>query len=157
MTLTDLDKKIIMELQAGLPLASRPFRELAQRLGISEAELLARVQALQQNGFMRRIGAALRHRRVGFKANAMIVWDIPEEIINEVGEQMAKLPEVTHCYQRLSLPQWPYNFYTMVHGHSQEECQQIADKISAIAGVTNYRLLYSVAELKKSSMKYFMD
>lgn len=157
MTLTDLDKKIIMELQAGLPLVSRPFRELAQRLGISEAELLARVQAYQQNGFMRRIGAALRHRRVGFKANAMIVWDIPEEIINEVGEQMAKLPEVTHCYQRLSLPQWPYNFYTMVHGHSQEECQQIADKISAIAGVTNYRLLYSVAELKKSSMKYFMD
>lgn len=157
MTLTDLDKKIVMELQAGLPLVSRPFMEIAQRLGISEAELMDRVQALKESGFMRRIGAALRHHRVGFKANAMIVWDIPEEIINEVGEQMAKLPEVTHCYQRVSLPQWPYNFYTMVHGHSKEECQQIAAKLSEIAGVTNYRLLYSVAELKKSSMKYFMD
>lgn len=157
MTLTDLDKKIVMELQAGLPLVSRPFMELAQRLGISEAELMDRVQAIKQSGLMRRIGAALRHHRVGFKANAMIVWHIPEEIIIEVGEQMAKLPEVTHCYQRASLPQWPYNFYTMVHGHSREECQQIAAKLSEIAGVTNYRLLYSVAELKKSSMKYFMD
>ncbi|WP_459909535.1 siroheme decarboxylase subunit beta [Desulfotomaculum defluvii] len=157
MTLTDLDKKIVMELQSGLPLESRPFEVLAHRLGISEEEFITRVHAIQQAGIMRRIGAALRHHRVGFSANAMIVWQIPEDMIIEVGEQMAKLAEVTHCYQRVSLPQWPYNFYTMVHGHSQEECQHIAEKLSAIAGVKDYRLLYSVAELKKSSMKYFMD
>ncbi|ABO50674.1 transcriptional regulator, AsnC family [Desulforamulus reducens MI-1] len=157
MTLTDLDKKIVIELQAGLPLVSRPFETLARKLDITEEELITRVHAIQQAGIMRRIGAALRHHRVGFKANAMIVWQISEDKILEVGEQMAKLPEVTHCYQRAALPQWPYNFYTMVHGQSREECQNIAVRLSEIAGVTNYRLLYSVTELKKSSMKYFMD
>ncbi|GAB6157763.1 Lrp/AsnC family transcriptional regulator [Desulfotomaculum varum] len=157
MTLSELDKRIIMELQAGLPLVSRPFEALAKRLGITEEEFLARVHAIQQAGIMRRIGAALRHHRVGYTANAMIVWQIPEEKIVEVGERMAQLPEVTHCYQRAALPQWPYNFYTMIHGRSREACRQIAEKLADIAGVDNYRLLYSVAELKKSSMKYFMD
>lgn len=157
MTLSELDQRIVMELQSGLPLVSRPFEALARRLGITEEEFLARVHAIQQAGIMRRIGAALRHHRVGFTANAMIVWQIPEEKIVEVGEQMSQLPEVTHCYQRVSLPQWPYNFYTMVHGHSREECRRIAEQLAQIAGVNDYRLLYSVAELKKSSMKYFMD
>ncbi len=157
MTLSELDQRIVMELQSGLPLVSRPFEALARRLGISEEEFLARVHAIQQAGIMRRIGAALRHHRVGFTANAMIVWQIPEEKIGEVGEQMSQLPEVTHCYQRVSLPQWPYNFYTMVHGHSREECRRIAEQLAQIAGVNDYRLLYSVAELKKSSMKYFLD
>lgn len=157
MTLSELDKQIVMELQSGLPLVSRPFEALAHRLGISEEEFISRVHAIQQAGIMRRIGAALRHRRVGYTANAMIVWQIPEENIGEVGEKFSKLPEITHCYQRRALPQWPYNFYTMVHGHSREECQQIAERLAQISGINTYRLLYSVAELKKSSMKYFMD
>lgn len=157
MQLSELDKKIVMELQSGLPLVSRPFEALAQRVGITEKEFIDRVHAIQRAGIMRRIGAALRHHRVGFTANAMIVWQIPEDKIQEVGEQLSQLPEVTHCYQRVSLPQWPYNFYTMVHGHSREECKNIAERLSKISGVTNYRLLFSVAELKKSSMKYFMD
>ncbi|MEW6698202.1 MAG: Lrp/AsnC family transcriptional regulator [Bacillota bacterium] len=157
MTLSELEQRIVMELQGGLPLVSRPFEALAGRLGLSEDEFLARVHAIHRAGIMRRIGAALRHHRVGFTANAMIVWQIPEEKIVEVGEQLSKLPEVTHCYQRMSLPQWPYNFYTMVHGRSREECRQTAEKLAQIAGESNYRLLYSVAELKKSSMKYFMD
>ena len=157
MNLSELDKQIVVELQSGLPLVSRPFAVLAGRLGISEEEFISRVHAIQQAGIMRRIGAALRHRRVGYTANAMIVWQIPEEKISAVGEEFSHLPEITHCYQRVSLPQWPYNFYTMVHGHSRAECQQIAERLAQIAGVNQYRVLYSVAELKKSSMKYFMD
>ncbi|AEG59892.1 AsnC family transcriptional regulator [Desulforamulus ruminis] len=157
MELSELDKQIVKELQAGLPLVNRPFQALAQRVGLTEEEFLARVHAIQQAGIMRRIGAALRHRRVGFTANAMIVWQMPEDRVQEMGERMSRLKEVTHCYQRASLPQWPYNFYTMVHGHSREECERIAKKLAELAGVNTYRLLYSVAELKKSSMKYFMD
>lgn len=157
MELSELDKQIVKELQAGLPLVNRPFQALAQRVDLTEEEFLARVHAIQQAGIMRRIGAALRHRRVGFTANAMIVWQMPEDRVQEMGERMSRLKEVTHCYQRASLPQWPYNFYTMVHGHSREECERIAEKLAELAGVNNYRLLYSVAELKKSSMKYFMD
>ena len=157
MELSELDKQIVKELQAGLPLVNRPFQALAQRVGLTEEEFLARVHAIQQTGIMRRIGAALRHRRVGFTANAMIVWQMPEDRVQEMGERMSQLKEVTHCYQRASLPHWPYNFYTMVHGHSREECERIAQKLAELAGVNTYRLLYSVAELKKSSMKYFMD
>ncbi|WP_003541140.1 AsnC family transcriptional regulator [Desulfotomaculum nigrificans] len=157
MELSDLDKQIVKELQSGLPLVKRPFAVLARRLGISEEELFQRVQALQQAGIMRRIGAALRHHKVGFTANAMIVWQVPEEKIEEVGQMFSQLPEVTHCYQREELPHWPFNFYTMVHGRNRETCEQIAARLSQLAGISNYRLLYSVAELKKSSMKYFMD
>lgn len=157
MELSELDKQIVKELQAGLPLVNRPFQVLARRVGLTEEEFLSRVHAIQQAGIMRRIGAALRHRRVGFSANAMVVWQIPEERIIEVGNRMSKLPEVTHCYQRTSLPNWPYNFYTMIHGHSREECHKIAEKLSQLSEVSTYRLLFSVAELKKSSMKYFMD
>ncbi len=157
MDLSELDKQIIKELQNGLPLVSRPFQVLAQRVGITEDEFLARMHGIQRAGIMRRIGAALRHRHVGFTANAMIVWQIPEDRIVDTGNRMAQLPEVTHCYQRATLPHWPYNFYTMVHGHNREECQKIAERLAEISGASTYRLLYSLAELKKSSMKYFMD
>lgn len=157
MALSELDKQIVKELQAGLPLVKKPFEVLARRVGISEEEFIARIHAIQQQGIMRRIGAALRHRSVGFVANAMIVWYVPEEKIEDVGKLMAGLPEVTHCYQRKPAPDWPYNFYTMVHGHSCEECEKLAEKLASLSGVSEYRLLFSVAELKKSSMKYFMD
>lgn len=157
MALSELDMQIVKELQSGLPLVTKPFEVLARRVGISEEEFIARVHAIQQQGIMRRIGAALRHRKVGFVANAMIVWQIPEEKIEAVGKLMAGLPEVTHCYQRASAPQWPYNLYTMVHGHNREECRVTAEKLAELVGVKQYRLLFSVAELKKSSMKYFMD
>ncbi|RYD01983.1 hypothetical protein N752_26385 [Desulforamulus aquiferis] len=126
-------------------------------MGISEEEFIQRVHAIQQQGVLRRIGAALRHRKVGFVANAMIVWSVPEDRIEEIGSQMAGIPEVTHCYQRKTAPDWPYNFYTMIHGHNREECEKTAKKLAEAIGIAKYRLLFSVAELKKSSMKYFMD
>jgi DNA-binding Lrp family transcriptional regulator len=155
----DEDKKLIVELQRGLPLVSRPFAELGERVGLSEAEVIQRVQAWQDAGALRRLGAALRHRTVGYMANAMLVWRIPEDRIGEVGEKFAALPEVTHCYERVVLPEWPYNLYTMVHAATQEECLALAEKLAGLAGVSasEYDVLYSYAELKKSSMDYFAD
>lgn len=155
--LTKLDKQIIRELQAGLPLVPRPFADLGAKVGLTEDQLLAKVQELKSNGYLRRIGAALRHHRVGYVANAMIVWRVPEDKVVEVGNTLAKLPEVTHCYQRKTWPEWPYNFYTMIHMSTVEECYAKAKEMAEMVGVTDYKLLFSTKELKKSSMRYFMD
>ncbi|ADG82005.1 siroheme decarboxylase subunit beta [Thermincola potens] len=154
---TELDKQIIRELQEDLPLTSRPYKVIADKIGITEEELLAKVQEFVDKGIIRRFGAALRHREVGFTANAMVVWDVPDEKTREVGAIMAGFPEVSHCYQRPRYPGWPYNMFTMVHGLSKEECEATAARIAERTGIKKYDLLYSTAELKKDSMKYFME
>lgn len=153
--LSDLDVQIIKELQNGLPLAGRPYKIIGDRLKMSEEELINRVRVLIENGIIRRFGAAVRHQDLGFKANAMVVWDVPDDNINDVGGKMAGFREVTHCYQRPRYPKWPYNLFTMVHGRSREECAKIAGEISQAVGISGYELLFSTAELKKISMRYF--
>lgn len=153
--LSDLDVQIIKELQNGLPLAGRPYKIIGDRLKMSEEELINRVRVLIENGIIRRFGAAVRHQDLGFKANAMVVWDVPDDNINDVGGKMAGFREVTHCYQRPRYPKWPYSLFTMVHGRSREECARIAGEISQAVGISGYELLFSTAELKKISMRYF--
>ncbi len=153
--LSDQDRRIIKELQNGLPLASRPYQIIGFRLKMSEEELINRVRHLIKNGVIRRLGAAVRHQDLGFKANAMVVWDVPDDKICEVGGNMAEFREVTHCYQRPRQANWPYNLFTMVHGHSRGECARIAEKIAQAVGMNKYDLLFSTAELKKISMRYF--
>lgn len=153
--LSEQDVQIIKELQNGLPLAGRPYKIIADRLKMSEEELINRVRVLIENGIIRRFGAAVRHQDLGFKANAMVVWDVPDDNANDVGGKMAGFREVTHCYQRPRYPNWPYNLFTMVHGRSREECARIAGEISRAVGVDRYELLFSTAELKKISMRYF--
>lgn len=153
--LSDQDVQIIKELQNGLPLAGRPYKIIGDRLKMSEEELINRVRHLIENGIIRRFGAAVRHQDLGFKANAMVVWDVPDDNVNDVGGKMAGFREVTHCYQRPRYPKWPYNLFTMVHGRSREECAKIAGEISQAVGISGYELLFSTAELKKISMRYF--
>lgn len=155
---SEREKEVIRELQAGIPLASRPYRALAERLRMSEEELLARIKDFLDRGVIRRFGAVVRHQELGYTANALVVWEVPEGRIEEVGRLMAGFDEVTHCYQRPPrLPHWPYNLFTMVHGHSPADCRDIAVRLSRASGVENYRLLFSVAELKKSCMNYFLE
>jgi len=155
--LNKLDRALIRELQKGLPLVSRPFQTIAQKLQISEAEVLARVQELIDRGVIRRFGAAVRHQDLGYVANAMVVWPVPDERVREAGRIMASFPGVTHCYERVRAPGWPYNLYTVIHGRTEEECRETAARIAAAAGVDDYQILFSTAELKKSSMKYFVE
>ena len=106
---------------------------------------------------MRRLGATLNHRKIGFHSNAMVVWKVPEEKIKESSSLMASLPQVSHCYQRVTLSDWSYNIYTMIHGQTEAECEKIAETIANAVDIRDYCILYSTAELKKSSMKYFSD
>lgn len=153
--LDDLDKKIIALIQGDLPLTEQPYVRLAQALGISEELLLERIRSLKAQGIIRRFGATLRHQKAGFRANAMIAWQVPEQKIEETGTIMAQYKEVSHCYQRITHPDWPYNLYTMVHGNDEEACRQIAQKIALATGIKDYIVLFSEKEFKKTSMNYF--
>lgn len=150
-----MDKRVIQLVQGDLPVHPRPFAILAEKLGISEEEFVARLRSLKEQGVIRRFGATLRHQEAGFSSNAMVAWKVPEERIKEVGKRLAKFREVTHCYQRRTDRHWPYNVYTMIHGDDETECYRIARRMSEETGVEAYVLLFSEKEFKKTSMQYF--
>jgi DNA-binding Lrp family transcriptional regulator len=152
---SEREKRLINSLQEDLPIVSRPFAGIAQRLHMDEEELLSRIRALVADGTIRRFGATLRHQRSGYEANAMVVWQVEPAEIDRVGTIFASFREVTHCYQRSPLPGWPYPVFTMIHGRSRSECRQIAGRMAQEAGIDHYRLLFTVEELKKTTMAYF--
>jgi len=155
MVLSETDKKIILLVQEDIPLTSRPFKEMAEKLKMTEEEFLAQVEDLRRRGYIRRFGAHVRHRNAGIGYNALILWAVPENEAERIGQSLADIPEVTHCYQRPPFTAKGYNIFTMVHGRSQEELRLLAEKISAHVGLDTYEMLFSTEEFKKSSMKLF--
>ena len=151
----ELEKRIIALIQGDLPLDPRPFAMMAKSLGITEDAFVEKVKSLKKRGIIRRFGATLRHQGAGFSSNAMVAWLVPDERVEEVGKVMADFQEVTHCYQRRPQKGWKYNLYTMVHGDNRDECLQIARRLSQQAGISEYILLFSEKEFKKTSMEYF--
>ncbi|UCG11457.1 MAG: AsnC family transcriptional regulator [Deltaproteobacteria bacterium] len=154
---TSLEKKIIHELQQDLPVVDRPFAVVAEKLKVSETELLEKIRELIADGTIRRFGATLRHQRSGYDANAMVVWEVESERLDKVGAIFASFREVSHCYQRPALADWPYRLFTMIHGRSPQECRQIAKRMAETAGVESYSLLFTMEELKKTTMVYFSE
>lgn len=155
--LDELDKKIIVIMQEDFPLVAEPYREIAEKLGISEDELLTRLQGYRQSGKIRKMGAVLRHREVGYAANALCAWIVPEERIEEIGNLLAQDAIISHLYGRVPQSDWPYNFYTMLHAHNREECKAIAADIANRTGLKDYVMLFSTREWKKISMQYFKE
>lgn len=155
--LTGEDIALVRALQGDLPASLTPFADLAEDVQLTEQEVLQRVNNLIQVGAMRRFGAVLRHQKAGFIANAMGVWRVPEDQVIEVGKVMASFKEVSHCYQRPTLPDWPYNLFTMVHGRSAEDCKNVIERIADATGIQEHGMLFSTKELKKTSMQYFME
>jgi DNA-binding Lrp family transcriptional regulator len=156
-TVSDLDKVVIRQLQEDLPIESRPFQALAERIGLDEEQLFGIAKSLQERGFMRRIAAILYHRRAGFRANGMGVWAVSEDDVVRIGEQMGTFQNVSHCYRRPTYPDWPYNVFTMVHGQSTEQCEEVLRAISRTTGVTEYISLYSTREYKKVRLLFYTD
>lgn len=156
-TVSELDKKIIKALQGDFPLVAEPYQVLAEQAGVSKELFLKRVKVLEAEQKIRKMGAVLRHREVGFSANVLVAWEVPNDRLDEVAKQMAKNPAVSHCYDRNTAPDWPYNLYTMVHGHSREECEKIAAELGEEVQITKRVMLYSKKEWKKTAMQYFVD
>lgn len=149
------DIAVILELQEDIQLIHEPFKSMAQNLGISQERLFDMAKELVQKGKMRRFAAILHHRRAGFMANAMGVWNVPPDQIDEMGSMMAKFKAVSHCYRRPTYPDWPYALFSMVHGKTEEECEKILETIAQETGIKDHQALYSTTEYKKTRMKYF--
>jgi siroheme decarboxylase len=147
-----IDGEILVALQEGISLEIRPFREIARKLGIPEDEVVNRIHGLLDDGTIRRICARINHRNLGIIYNAMVVWKVPVEAVEKTGAIMAGYPEVTHCYERECVPgRWDYNLYTVLHGYSKDEVEWHIRQLSAFTGITGYKILYSVKELKRVS------
>jgi DNA-binding Lrp family transcriptional regulator len=154
--LTEHDKEFIRELQKDLAVIPEPFKELADNLGITTAELFAKAKEYEDIGIMRRFAAILRHRDAGFVANGMVVWHVPEDKIDEVGFKLAAFPQVSHCYRRPVYPDWRFNLFSMVHARSLDAAEKMAVEMSETIGMKDYQILFSSREFKKERVRYFV-
>jgi len=151
-----LDRRIVMATQAGLPLDVRPYHWLAAELGVDAAIVMERLRGMLADGRIRRIGVVPNHYRLGYSANGMSVWDVSDEDIQAIGTQVGALDIVSHCYHRpRRLPDWPYNLFAMVHGHSQAEVRDKVNQIAQLLGdrIRQHDVLFSTRILKKTGLR----
>ena len=152
----ELDRRIVMATQAGLPLDLRPYHWLAAELGVDAEIVMERFRDMLADGRIRRIGVVPNHYRLGYSANGMSVWDVPDEELRTIGTQVGGLDIVSHCYHRpRHLPDWPYNLFAMVHGHSQAEVRDKIGQIAQLLGdkVRQHEVLFSTRILKKTGLR----
>lgn len=154
---TEEDKDFIRELQKDMEIIDEPFVKAANNLGITENELFEKMKYYEEIGVMRRFAAILRHRQVGFTANGMIVWKVPEKKISAVGAKLGAFPQVSHCYERPTYPDWPYNVFSMIHCKTHDEAHEMAKTIQDQIDVDDYRILFSSREFKKTRVEYFVE
>ena len=154
---TEQDKDFIRELQKDMEIIDEPFVKAAKNLGITEDEVFAKMKHYEDVGVMRRFAAILRHRQVGFTANGMIVWKVPEDRITSVGETLGSFPQVSHCYERPTYDDWPYNVFSMIHCKTHDEAYDVAKTIQNQIDVSEYKILFSSREFKKTRVEYFVE
>jgi DNA-binding Lrp family transcriptional regulator len=155
-SLDELDRRIVLATQAGLLLDPRPYHWLARELGESPEQIMERITAMLADGRIRRIGVVPNHYRLGYVANGMSVWDVPDDFVRSVGREVGELEIVSHCYHRpRQMPDWPYNLFAMVHGHSQDEVRRKVGKIAEQLGarVRGFDILFSTRILKKTGLR----
>ena len=152
----ETDRRIIRATQAGLPLTARPYHAIAKVLELDPGEVMERMRAMLRSGVIRRIGVVPNHYALGFRANGMAVWDVPDERVHELGRKIGDLDFVSHCYLRpRHLPLWPYNLFAMVHGRCRDEVERKTATIAELLGEDDRRhlVLYSTRILKKTGLR----
>jgi len=154
--LTAAEKKVARLLQFDIPLVSRPFQETGKVCGQSEQEVLNTTHRLLQEGYMRRFGAILRHQKAGYTENALVVWAVPPDQIEETGETLAAFSFVSHCYARHPAFQNKYNLFTMLHTQN-DNIAAIIDKMAGSINNRDFLILESLQEYKKISPEYFAN
>lgn len=157
MAVSEADRRLLCALAEGLPLEQRPYAALARRLEMSEAEVFERLRRLCEAGVVSRFGVILRHRELGYRANAMTVWDVPDAEVEAAGRRLATLPFVTLSYRRpRRLPRWPYNLFAMIHGQDRESVERLIEEASQAAGLTDHprAVLFSRRRFKQRGALY---
>jgi len=156
--LTETDRRLLATIQNGLPLVTRPFAEIGMRIGLADTDVIARLEYLKQAGIIRRFGVVVRHHEVGYGANAMVVWDVPDEQVRELGRCLAEFDFITLCYRRpRRLPQWRYNLYCMIHGKTREDVLSNLEWMvnrCGLQGLT-HEVLFSRRRFKQRGAVYF--
>ncbi len=157
MVLSDADRRLVAEIQGGLPLSSHPYAEVGERIGMREQEVIDRIAHLQREGVIKRLGIVVRHHELGYTANAMVVWDVPDARLDEVGEKLSNESCVTLCYQRpRCLPGWPYNLFSMIHGKDRQRVLNYIESIIEVQGLAGipYKVLFSGRRFKQRGARY---
>ncbi|MCP3670394.1 MAG: Lrp/AsnC family transcriptional regulator [Gammaproteobacteria bacterium] len=157
MVLNEIDAILVSKIQGGLPLVSHPYAEVARQIGISEQEVINRISSMQESGIIKRMGIIVRHHELGYTANAMVVWDVPEERLEEVGEKIGSKSCVTLCYQRpRRLPDWPYNLFCMIHGQQRERVLSFIETMVKEEGLEDipHKVLFSGRRFKQRGARY---
>ncbi len=153
---TEQEKAILCIVQDNLPDSATPYADIATQVGCTEEEVIELLSKLVDDGAIRRFGASIKHQKTGWNNNAMVAWIATEDEVEECGNKAAKHSNISHCYFRpSSANDWPYTLYTMIHGRSAEECEQVILEVQQLTGLKDFAVLDSIKELKKTSMKYF--
>ncbi|WP_277541949.1 siroheme decarboxylase subunit beta [Haloarcula laminariae] len=151
-----LDRRLLLEIQDGFPLSATPYRDIAAAVGADVDDVLAAIEGLLDDGCVKRIGCVVNHITTGFDNNCMVVWDVPDDRLDELGERVGTLPYVTLCYHRPRRPEqdWPYNLFTMIHGRDADAVDEKIDELSTAYLPVDHDRLYSTATLKQTGARY---
>ncbi len=155
--LDDANWQLIAMIQNGLPLADRPYEKIARQLGVSEDEIVARISALLDGGLIKRFGVVVRHHELGYRENAMVVWDVPDNQVHSIARQIKSYSFVTLCYRRArQLPEWPYNLFCMIHGKSRDQVMRYLEEMIDTHNWHFYQreVLFSKRRFKQSAANY---
>lgn len=152
--ISDREKQIARRLQKDILVVSRPFQDIAHATGATEEEVLQITGDFFDRRWIRKFSAIVRHQKIGFTRNAMVVWAVPEERVDAVGKTLASFREITHCYERKPLFLDKYNLFSMIHLKDAEP-ESFIRGMAAQLDIPDYQILLSEEELKKSSMEYF--
>ncbi len=153
----ETDRRLIAAIQGGLPLVAEPYRAVGEAIGLSEQEVIERITALRAEGVIKRMGVVVRHHELGYRANAMVVWNVPDEQVGVLGECMGRFDFVTLCYQRRRyLPEWPYNLYCMIHGSSRDDVLDHVQQLVGECGLGEipHEVLFSCRRFKQNGARY---
>lgn len=154
-----VDRQLIVAVQQGLPITSRPYLAIAQQLAITEQEVIDRLARLKQQGLIKRFGVIVQHRKLGYQANAMVVWAIPDEVVDNIGRKLSQESFVNLCYQRPRRENWHYNLYCMIHGKSRDtvlaQLQQLIE--THVLADFDYQVLFSRRCFKQRGAIYAIE
>ena len=155
--ITTEDRALIKIVQRGLPIASRPYAEIAKQLDTTEQDVITRLQYLMDKGAIKRYGVVVRHKELGYTSNGMVVWDVPDDKVEEIGMCIGKYSSVTLSYRRpRRLPEWSYNLFTMIHGSNREEVEKKVEEIVDSCGLQDVKhtILFSTRRFKQRGASY---
>ncbi|MBN1435992.1 MAG: hypothetical protein JW936_02860 [Sedimentisphaerales bacterium] len=156
-TLTPIDKALIRRLQQNIPIQPEPFNLIAAELNTDISFVLQSITTWKAAGIIRRFGASIHHRQAGFNANGMIVLQLPDQLLDQAGTQLAQYSQISHCYHRATAPDWPYNLYAMAHCRTLDALNQLTAQLTQTLKPIQHQILISTAEYKKQPVQYFAE